>query len=197
MKRRLFLKKSFLTTTALSLNCRAQNIVTPKDSFVNLLCDQTLPDQEGPYHRESMPTRSNLHIYEEDAISFQLKGTISSSDCLPISAATLQIWHANALGDYDTDSPDFRYYGQTTTDSEGRFTIDTIYPGAYLNKPPDIYRPRHFHIKILVSNQEKLTTQLYFDNDSYLSFEAIPSELILNVVEDTPFWHSEYEFIIS
>ena len=196
MKRRLLIQKSILATTAFSLSCKSKSVLSQFDTVHSSVCYKTPADQEGPYHRENIPQRSKLHIYKEKAIPFQLRGTILSAECLPISNAELQVWHANATGSYDTDSNQFRYYGATTTDEHGVFFLKTIYPGAYLNKPPDVYRPRHFHIKILIDGQPRLTTQLYFDNDSYRSFEAIAPELVLPVVEDTPFWHSKYDFII-
>jgi len=197
MKRRLFIQKSLLATTAFSLSCKSKTVLSQTDTFKAPTCSQTPQDQEGPYHREDMPLRSELHIYKEKATPFQLRGKILSDGCAPIVGAVLQVWHANATGSYDTESSEYRYYGQTTTDEEGSFLIKTIYPGAYLNRPPDIYRPRHFHIKILIDGRDKLTTQLYFDNDSYRSFESVSPDLILSVVEDTPFWHSKYDFTIS
>jgi len=197
MKRRSFIQKSLLATTALSLSCKNKAVLSQADTFKDDFCQSTPADQEGPYHREGIPMRSNLQIYKEKVIPFQFRGKVLSTQCLPIVGAHIQVWHANATGFYDTESSDFRYYGQTTTDEKGAFFIKTIYPGAYLNRPPDIYRPRHFHIKILIDGKDKLTTQLYFDNDSYRSFESISPDLILHVTEDALFWHSKYDFIIS
>lgn len=33
------------------------------------------------------------------------------------------------------------------------------------------FRPRHFHIKILVQNADVITTQLYFVDDEFLRYE--------------------------
>ena len=50
------------------------------------------------------------------------------------------------------------------TDKEGRFYIETMFPGRYLDAGG--YRPAHIHFKIApVSNKyDPLTTQLYFQH---------------------------------
>ena len=62
--------------TTFSLHCKHESILPQADTFKDLVCTQTPPDQEGPYHREGMPQRSNLRIHREQAIPFQLRGQI-------------------------------------------------------------------------------------------------------------------------
>ena len=69
--------------------------------------------------------------------------------------------------DYDTGSPDFRYYGQFATDARGRYEMSTKKPGWYLNGAT--FRPSHIHVKIYVAGTERLTTQLYFEGDPFIA----------------------------
>lgn len=65
----------------------------------------------------------------------------------------------------DTGRIAIRYRGQIAADSEGRFTLTTLRPGWYLNGAS--YRPAHLHLKVWVDGKERLTTQLYLEDDPY------------------------------
>ena len=65
--------------------------------------------------------------------------------------------HADERGDYDNAG--FRYRGHVFTDAEGRYRFRTIEPALYPG------RTRHYHIKVLSTGRQLLTTQLYFPNE--------------------------------
>ena len=77
-----------------------------------------------------------------------------------------QRWHADSGGAYDLDSPEMKYYGQLAADETGFYRFKTILPGAYATGADD-YRPKHYHIKIWVNGEQRLTTQLYFKDDPF------------------------------
>lgn len=58
--------------------------------------------------------------------------------------------------------------GQVTTDSEGRFEIETIKPGNYENGP-GAWRPAHVRMMFHRDGQDALATQIYFAGDPYLA----------------------------
>ena len=56
-----------------------------------------------------------------------------SADGTPLDGAVLDIWQADADGLYSgfSDLPAGILRGKLTTDTEGRFALGTIVPGAY------------------------------------------------------------------
>ena len=98
---------------------------------------------------------------------------------MPIADAVIEMWHgdpttvaaedltaADSVG-YDTGSAEMRYYGQFSTDAEGRYSFHSKKPGWYLNG--SVFRPSHIHVKVYVGGEERLTTQLYFRGDPYIA----------------------------
>jgi len=121
------------------------------------------------------------------------------------------MWHASptvALADalspadsvdYDLGSSTFRYYGQFATGQRGEYSMSTKKPGWYLNG--DAFRPSHIHVKIYVEGVERLTTQLYFEDDPFIAedpWASVAPERVL-VLKSTPKGHlsSRFDFTVS
>ena len=75
----------------------------------------------------------------------------------PVPGALVDLWHADAKGDYDNSG--FHWRGHQFADAEGRFRFRTIVPGNYPG------RTRHFHVKVQPKGGRVLTTQLYFPGE--------------------------------
>ncbi len=85
----------------------------------------------------------------------------------PIPGAEVEIWHADATGDYSSyiDNGTGKDEGEGTTflrgfqtaDADGIVEFQTIYPGWYNG------RAVHIHTSARVDGGEVLTAQLYFD----------------------------------
>jgi protocatechuate 3,4-dioxygenase beta subunit len=126
-------------------------------------CQETTPDIEGPYYLPGAPTRSVLREPGMEGAPLELQGLVTLASCEPLANAVLEFWQADAAGRYDVRG--MRLRGALTTDREGRFGLQTIVPGRYLNG--DRYRPAHLHVKVRAPRGRALTTQLYFDGDPY------------------------------
>lgn len=83
-----------------------------------------------------------------------LTGYVLDTNCAPIPEAVVDFWQADAEGVYDNVG--YRLRGYTSTDAEGRYTMETILPGEYPGRPP------HIHVKIQPPGGAVLTSQLYF-----------------------------------
>lgn len=87
--------------------------------------------------------------------------------CQPVPGARVEIWHADATGDYSayTDDGSGKDEGEGTTflrgiqtaNQDGILEFQTIYPGWYEG------RAVHIHIRATLDGEEVLTSQLYFD----------------------------------
>lgn len=168
---------------------------SPLDPF-DETCFETLPQMEGPYYSSNLSNTIDMSAGATQGIVV-LHGTLTNTKCQPIAGSKIDIWHANPQGDYDLSSQARLHYGFVITDENGMFTMRTILPGAYLNGP-NVYRPRHYHIKIWIQGVEILTTQLYFAEDEFLQYEPdTPQALMLALVETSDGWETTYTFVVE
>lgn len=142
----------------------------------------TADNIEGPFYKRGAPNRSVLVGAGDDGERLIIAGSVSSTSCERLAKATIDVWQANARGDYDLDG--FRFRGRMTADAQGRWQLRTIVPGRYLNGRR--YRPAHIHVKVSAPDFETLTTQLYFDGDPYNEGDPFidPSLIMTTSVED-------------
>jgi protocatechuate 3,4-dioxygenase beta subunit len=112
---------------------------------------------EGPFYKPSSPERSDLLERGTKARMVELSGTVLTRNCKPVSRVLIDLWHADETGEYDNRG--FRYRGHVFTDAAGRFDFRTIRPAPYPG------RTRHYHVKVLATGRQLLTTQLYFPNE--------------------------------
>ncbi len=98
-------------------------------------------------------------------------------DCTPIAGALLDFWQADADGVYDNVG--YRLRGHQFTDEAGRYSLETVVPGAYQT------RTRHIHVKVQAPNQPVLTTQLYFPGEAANDRDGIFRPELVMTVQDT------------
>jgi protocatechuate 3,4-dioxygenase beta subunit len=132
---------------------------------------------EGPYFVDEKLNRSDIR--SDPSNNLAKEGTelrlvmrvsqISSDSCMPLSGATVDLWHCDALGVYsdvqdrsfDTRGKKF-LRGYQVTDKNGVVQFITIYPGWYQG------RTVHMHFKIRTDSTSQqsyeFTSQLYFDD---------------------------------
>lgn len=121
------------------------------------MADPTAAQMEGPYFRASSPQRSELAEPGAAGQRLLLHGRVVTTRCEPVMRALVDLWHADARGDYDVDGD--RWRGHVYTDEQGRYRFATIVPGLYPG------RTRHFHVKVQPPGGRVLTTQLYFPGE--------------------------------
>lgn len=117
----------------------------------------TPPQTEGPFFKPTSPLRSDLRA-ELKGSPVLLTGFVLTRDCRPVANALVDLWHADADGDYDNRG--FRGRGHQFTDAQGRYRFLTIRPARYTGRTP------HYHVKVQAANGPALTTQLYFPGES-------------------------------
>src|SRR5215204_5333868 len=135
------------------------------------------PEQtEGPYYVDTGLDRSDIRE-EREGVPLDLTFNVSRVDegdisaCGPLAGAVVDIWHADAAGQYSDvqdNAEGFDTRGETylrgyqVTDENGTARFTTIYPGWYQG------RAVHIHFKIRDSPESEqgyeFTSQLYFDD---------------------------------
>ena len=139
-------------------------------------CNPTTLDYygQGPFYSANAPSIINnqLAIGSEPGTRFILSGRVHNLDCTEYIAETIiDIWHADDAGEYDNSG--FNLRGKTTSNIQGFYLFESIYPGKYLNG--SAYRPAHIHFNITPPGYPVLTTQLYFQGDSDTPTDAAAS----------------------
>ena len=127
--------------------------------------DVTPAQTEGPYFKPSSPEKANLYADVNSGTRLLLAGSVLTTACQPVSRALVDVWQADASGQYDNQT--FKLRGHVFTDAQGRYRVDTVVPGLYPG------RTRHIHVKVQAPNGPSLTTQLYFPGETKNASDGI------------------------
>ncbi|HEY9613071.1 intradiol ring-cleavage dioxygenase [Allocoleopsis sp.] len=142
---------------------------------------------EGPYFVDEKLNRSDIRFDPSDGsvkqgvplrLVFHVS-QINGSSCTPLAAASVDLWHCDALGVYsDVRDPSFSTVGKKflrgyqVTNANGMVEFVTIYPGWYPGRTVHI----HFKIRTELASQRsyEFTSQLYFDDSLTDQIHAQP-----------------------
>jgi len=183
-------RKKFLMTSALaaiSVSCFGKTVEL-SDKFAGDC--KTTNDILGPFYKPNAPLRQDLTFKGLEGTIISLKGIVYKSDCVtPLKNALVEIWQANANGEYDNDSDDFYQRARWFTNEKGEYEFKTILPGKYLNG--DQFRPAHIHFRISEKESSELISQIYFKgdphitNDPWASNQKAELRVLPIILEDT------------
>jgi len=133
-------------------------------------CHPTRGDLEGPFFEPGAPHRVRIADDSEPGERLDLDGVVLDADCTtPLAGVVIEVWQADRTGAYHGPDEQYRLRGIVVSDDQGRFRVETIMPGRYLNGGPGDYRPAHVHFKLNAPGHAELTTQIYFAGDPYLA----------------------------
>lgn len=147
----------------------------------------------GPFHVEDSP---QMALGDDVANGAQgepcyVRGSIVGTDGTPIAGAELQVWQADAAGNYDVQyaaaGQDHEHRARATlhADANGHFHFKSIRAEAYpiphdgpvgkmlaaLGRHP--WRPAHLHFMITAPGYERLITHVFRNGDQYLDSDAV------------------------
>jgi protocatechuate 3,4-dioxygenase beta subunit len=174
LQRRDFLKQATLYAFSVSaLGCATP--AKPEPPEPQLPGCGTTADILGPFYRPGAPFRTALAVPGHTAPALLVKGTVFGADCTsPLAGALVEYWQSDSAGEYDNDSPDFRFRGRFRTGADGQYAFSTIVPGRYLNG--NTYRPSHIHFRITAPGYPELVSQVYFKDDPYVATDPWASK---------------------
>jgi len=188
-----FSRRNFLRTSlTVSAGALAATGIVPK--ALAATCGLTPPQTPGPFYPgeanmkpvndlTSVPGRPQRALGQVIYVT----GRVLDQNCQPVTNANVEIWQACVSGKYNNAKdpnpapldPNFRYWGETDTDGEGKYLFKTIVPGAYPADPSiNWVRPPHIHVRVSRLGYRELVTQMYFKgdplNEKDLILEDIP-----------------------
>jgi protocatechuate 3,4-dioxygenase beta subunit len=152
--------------------------------------EPTVPQMDGPFYKPRSPDRSELVEPGAKARLVELSGLVLSRVCRPVPQVLVDLWHADENGDYDNSG--FRYRGHVLTDAQGRYRFRTIVPALYPG------RTRHYHVKVLATGRQLLTTQLYFPNEPANARDGLyRRDLVLRLADAGDAMTARFDFILT
>ena len=110
----------------------------------------------------------------------KLAGRVLDKNGNPITGARVEIWQCDVKGRYlhrgdagwNSRDPAFQGFGHDLSRADGSYSFRTIKPVPYAGRTP------HIHVKVLVENRERLTTQFYLpdppDNKNDWLYRHVP-----------------------
>jgi protocatechuate 3,4-dioxygenase beta subunit len=109
-----------------------------------------------------------------------LTGRVLDSEGNPIAGARVEIWQCDANGRYlhrsdsgrNSRDQSFQGFGHDLSATDGSYSFRTIKPVPYTGRTP------HIHVKVLLDDRERLTTQFYLpdhpDNKNDWLYQRVP-----------------------
>jgi protocatechuate 3,4-dioxygenase beta subunit len=128
---------------------------------------------EGPYYIAGEKLRRDIRDGHPGTLLTLRLRVLNASACAPIKGAAVDIWHADAAGNYSgfgagASSRTFMR-GIQRTDKNGLALFTTVYPGWYQG------RAVHIHVKVHVGGSVVHTGQLFFpDAVTAAAYKAQP-----------------------
>lgn len=114
----------------------------------------------GPYWHEGQTRRPDIRAGKRGIYLRLAMQVIDVSKCLPLGNAQVDVWQADAMGDY---SPTMNGYlrGWQPTSDQGTVDFDTNFPGHYWG------RASHIHVAVRVPQQKRVAGfgMIYFDQE--------------------------------
>lgn len=138
-------------------------------------CRVTPRDQLGPFYSRNAPEQGDLCASGSGGKARLIVSgrVLSAPDCKPLAGALVEVWHADAAGDYSgftrgkNDDPACLLRASVKTDAEGRYSFATVVPAEYPGRPP------HIHYRVSHPAHATLVTQLYFVRERGVADELV------------------------
>ncbi|MFJ4789681.1 intradiol ring-cleavage dioxygenase [Streptomyces sp. NPDC088794] len=149
------------------------------DSATSGVCTLTSEVTEGPYSLDGALIREDIRE-DKEGVEVQYTFTVvdQDNDCAPLADALVELWHCDALGEYSgfvgknghTEDDDGTFLrGGQLTDSDGRATITSIWPGHYVSRAVHVHMRVHTDVTLAdgtyTGGTLVHTGQLFFDTD--------------------------------
>ena len=177
MKRKEFLTKGIVGlggVVALTAFVKTNSENKNKEESILENCTPSPRETRGPFPNKTPAdyVRENI-IGDRKGVPLLITLTVldKNSDCKPLTNALVDIWHCDNQGNYseygrsrmqrnDLTQEHF-LRGRQSTDTNGRVSFISIFPGYYRGRAP------HIHLEILKGDQKSLlVTQIAFPEET-------------------------------
>ncbi|MBC7468978.1 MAG: intradiol ring-cleavage dioxygenase [Ramlibacter sp.] len=144
----------------------------------------------GPFHVEGAPQYENGADIANGAAGEPclVLGRVLGLDGKPVAGATVEVWQADAQGNYDVQYEGLDHHqarGVLRSGPDGRFAFRSVLAESYpiphdgpvgellqaTGRHP--WRPAHLHFMIVADGYERLVTHVFRSGDQYLDSDAV------------------------
>jgi len=120
----------------------------PYTNIQNTTCLTAPEVTEGPYYINNEFIRTDITESQPGVRLLMDFGVLDTTTCTPMNHTFVEIWHANATGEYAGYHPDFDgaeswLRGGWYTDANGMVELTTVYPGHYPGRSPHVHLMVH------------------------------------------------------
>jgi protocatechuate 3,4-dioxygenase beta subunit len=129
--------------------------------------DATPSEVLGPFYKKGAPATAKMRETNGRGIPLKVTGNVWNTKGSLVEGATVELWHADHSGNYDTQG--FKFRAKLSPNDKGIYEVDTIMPGSYPDRPA-----QHIHYLISAPGHKTLVTQAYFATDPF--FEGNPAK---------------------
>ncbi|MQA11755.1 MAG: catechol 1,2-dioxygenase [Pseudonocardiaceae bacterium] len=183
----------------------------------------------GPFHIDGSPPAEFGHDMAAgiEGTPLFITGTVTDTEGKPVPGAVLDVWQADADGNYESQLPEIdeaRLRAKYQAREDGSYCVRTIAPRGYsipmdgpvgdLIRTTDIshFRPAHVHFMLEEPGYQKLITHLFQEGAEYLDSDVVfgtKDALVVPFVEhqagpspdggrlDRPFLHATFDFVLE
>jgi protocatechuate 3,4-dioxygenase beta subunit len=148
---------------------------------------------DGGRYRPGAPEKSTLRQPGLAGTPLVITGYVLFPDCRPVGGAVLDVWQADAAGEYDDDG--WRLRGVVRSDEAGRYDIETIVPGSAEGSAPTVRVKASENVGGRI-----VTTQLFLpDHAANATDRSFRPELVMVIdgaTDDGPV-HARFDFVIE
>jgi hydroxyquinol 1,2-dioxygenase len=218
---------SFLTATGKKCDDKRQEFILLSDvlglSMLTVAINNEKPEGctestvFGPFHVEGAPVYENGANIANGAVGEPclVRGTVKDRNGAPIAGAVLEVWQADAAGNYDVQYPDLETHqarGVLTSQNDGSFEFRTVVAVAYpipVDGPVGDFlraterhpwRPAHLHFMIKAKHYQTLVTHVFPNGDRYLDSDAVfgvRQSLVADWVKQPDGYTLTYDFVLD
>jgi protocatechuate 3,4-dioxygenase beta subunit len=162
----------------------------PASAIVCTPGELTPAQTEGPYYMANPPKTTSLLQPGMVGTKLTVSGYVLDASCQPVPGARVDFWQADSEGRYDNQGYTLR--GFQVTDSQGRYSVETVVPGLYPG------RTSHIHLKVTAPGGPTLTTQLYLPDEAANASDRIYNPRTLLTIEKSETGEmGRYDFVIN
>ena len=152
----------FITTAS---SARASELL---EAFEEKQSSKATPEAVlGPFYKKGAPQSASLRIPNEPGMPLRVRGRVFDTSGAILQQASVEVWHADHLGEYDVAG--YQHRAKLISSAKGEYDFNSIMPGHY----PDRVC-QHIHYLVQAPGCNPLVTQMYFGSDPV--FEGDPAK---------------------
>lgn len=144
---------------------------------------------QGSHYKANAPLRTILLEKGATGAKLWLSGRVLDHNCRAVLGALLDVWHADDAGRFDEVG--FKLRGRQTTDTQGRYRLETVLPG------PAPGNARTLFLKIAAPGGRVVTTRLYFPDDPANESDSFfQSSLVMKLERNQDGATATFDFVL-